>query len=88
MRQDVSKVYIGAKFTYQEMMEEEAVPWISYYPKELHRMDAFGGGQNRELIHASEYAGRNFGIPFSPYLTTEEQDVVIGTICKACGQQL
>ena len=69
-------------------LEEEAVPWISYYPKELHRMDAFGGGQNREMIHASEYAGRNFGIPFSPYLTTEEQDVVIGTICKACGQQL
>ena len=25
--QDVSKVYIGAKFTYQEMMEEEAVPF-------------------------------------------------------------
>ena len=54
----------------------------------MHRMDAFGGGQNRDLIHASEYAGRNFGIPFSTYLTTEEQDVVIGTICKACGQQL
>ena len=64
-------------------LEEAAIPWISYYPKELHRMEAFGGGWNREFIHASAYAGRNFGIPFSPYLTMEEQDTVINIIRKA-----
>ena len=35
------------------------------------------------LPHAAHYATCNFGLPFSPYLTEEDQDLVIRTVLSA-----
>lgn len=63
-----------------EVMKKRDIPSLLYYPKEMHRMDAFHMDNNEEFPNAARYANCNFGIPFSPYLTEEEQDMVIHTI--------
>lgn len=66
-----------------ETMKIAEVPSLLYYPKEMHRMDAFHLNSMEQFPNASRYARCNFGIPFSPYLTDEEQDMVIHTIKSA-----
>lgn len=59
------------------------IPSLLYYPKEMHRMDAFHLGEAGDFKNAARYANCNFGIPFSPYVTEEEQELVISTIRNA-----
>lgn len=66
-----------------ETLKQADIPSILYYPKELHNMDAFNLNNNEEFPETSKYAHRNFGIPFSPYITEDEQDKVIDVIIKA-----
>ena len=61
-------------------MKAEDIPSLLYYPKTLHRMDAFHLAASDEYPNADHYAECNFGVPFSPYLEKEEQDLVIKTI--------
>lgn len=56
------------------------IPTLLYYPKEMHRMDAFHLGDVGGFENTTRYANCNFGIPFSPYVTEEEQELVISTI--------
>ena len=64
-------------------MKSSEVPSLLYYPKTLHRMDAFHLAQLDDYPNADHYAECNFGVPFSPYLEKEEQDLVIKTILSA-----
>lgn len=64
-------------------MKTADIPSLLYYPKTLHRMDAFGLAPSDEYPNADHYAECNFGVPFSPYLKKEEQDSVIKTILSA-----
>ncbi|MGM9929608.1 MAG: DegT/DnrJ/EryC1/StrS family aminotransferase [Bacillus sp. (in: firmicutes)] len=64
-------------------MKEAGIPSLLYYPKELHRMDAFDYDLKEEYTNATKYAKCNFGVPFSPYLTEKEQDLVIQTVKSA-----
>ena len=66
-----------------ETMKTAGIPSLLYYPKEMHRMDAFGIGRNEDYDNTSKYAQCNFGVPFSPYLTEEEQSLVIQVIKSA-----
>ena len=61
-------------------MKAADIPSLLYYPKTLHRMDAFHLAASDEFPNADHYAECNFGVPFSPYLEKEEQDLVIKTI--------
>ncbi len=61
-------------------MKAADIPSLLYYPKALHRMDAFRLSPSVAYPNADRYAECNFGVPFSPYLTNEEQDLVIKTI--------
>ena len=61
-------------------MKVADIPSLLYYPKTLHRMDAFHFAASDVFPNADHYAECNFGVPFSPYLETEEQDLVIKTI--------
>ncbi len=61
-------------------MKAAEIPSLLYYPKALHRMDAFRLLSSDAYLHADHYAECNFGVPFSPYLTDEEQNLVIKTI--------
>lgn len=70
----------------REFLESEGIPSIVYYPNPLHAMKVF---ENRpecrgaELFENTiEYAGRTFSIPFSAYLTEENQDRVIDVLLR------
>ncbi len=64
-------------------MKAAEIPSLLYYPKTLHRMDAFHLAPSNQYPNADHYAECNFGVPFSPYLEKEEQDLVINTVLSA-----
>ena len=64
-------------------MKKVGVPSLVYYPKPLHQMKAFGGHVAQSFPNAEHYARCNFGIPFSPYITEEEQDEVVSAVLAA-----
>lgn len=66
-----------------EKLKSAEIPSLIYYPKELHMMDAFELDKSEIYENATNYAHCNFGIPFSPYLSDEEQELVINTIKSA-----
>lgn len=66
-----------------DALKNAKIPSLLYYPKELHMMDAFITDKTEVYPNATKYAHCNFGIPFSPYLTEEEQNFVISVIKKA-----
>lgn len=59
------------------------IPSLIYYPTPLHVLDAFAPYPAEELPNAAHYARCNFGVPFSPYLTRDDQDAVIRTVRNA-----
>ncbi len=60
-------------------LKNAGIPTLAYYPVPLHEMGVFGEtyGASDEFPNATSYARRTFSIPFSAYLTEEEQDHVI-----------
>ena len=64
-------------------MKAANVPSLIYYPTPLHVLDAFAPYPEEDLPNAARYAACNFGLPFSPYLTEEDQDTVIRTVLAA-----
>lgn len=66
-----------------DVMAAAKVPSLIYYPTPLHILDAFAPYPAEEIPHAAHYARCNFGVPFSPYLTEEDQDTVIRTVLSA-----
>lgn len=63
-------------------MEAAGVPSLVYYPKPLHRMGAFErfGCAGRSFPVAESYAERNFGLPFSAFLSEPDQDSVVSAV--------
>lgn len=66
-----------------DSMKRSGVPSLIYYPKPLHQMKAFDVGAGAAFPNAEHYAECNFGIPFSPYITEEEQDEVISVVLSS-----
>lgn len=64
-----------------EALGRRGVPSLVYYPKPLHVMAAFGPARG-SFPAASDYADRNLGLPFSPFLTHEDQDKVIEAVIE------
>lgn len=64
-------------------MKAANVPSLIYYPTPLHVLDAFAPYPAEDIPNAAHYACCNFGVPFSPYLTEEDQDTVIRTVLSA-----
>lgn len=65
-----------------DAMAAANIPSLIYYPTPLHVLDAFAPYPAEELPNAAHYARCNFGVPFSPYLTREDQDAVIRTVLE------
>lgn len=63
-------------------LQEKGIPTIVYYPNPMHRMkvfaDCFMGDERFENTIA--YADRTFSVPFSAYLTREDQERVIDAL--------
>ncbi len=67
-----------------DAMKAASVPSLIYYPHVLHELDAFSPYEgDGDLPNAKRYAECNFGLPFSPYLTKEDQQKVIDTVLMA-----
>lgn len=64
----------------KEELQEKGIPSLIYYPTQLHSLEAFSCNKIEEIECAKNYAECNLGLPFSPYLSQEEQDLVISTI--------
>ncbi|GFI44952.1 UDP-2-acetamido-2-deoxy-3-oxo-D-glucuronate aminotransferase [Lachnospiraceae bacterium] len=60
----------------------KGIPTIYYYPNPLHKLPVFCkyGYDDKDFPNTISYAERAIGIPFSPYLTEEEQGNVIRAI--------
>lgn len=64
------------------LLKENNIPTIVYYPNPMHKMKVFEGCFMGEetLKNTSDYADRTFSVPFSAYLTEEDQDKVISVL--------
>lgn len=60
-------------------LKENGIPTILYYPTPMHKLPVFEGINVYEESYENTnwYADHSFGIPFSPYITTKEQQTVI-----------
>lgn len=94
----VAENYVSAYAQYVVMAENEeqrdiirrkmqqcGIPSLLYYPCPMHNMPVFQGietyGMNYD--HTIRYSETSFGIPFSPYITREEQEQVVKAIIAA-----
>ena len=67
-----------------QAMKEAEIPSLIYYPNVLHSLEAFAPyPEETDMRNAQRYASCNFGLPFSPYLSLEDQQRVIETVLKA-----
>lgn len=60
-------------------LQEEGIPAIVYYPNPMHRMKVFAGcfTGDENFENTVNYADRTFSVPFSAYLTKEDQEKII-----------
>lgn len=67
------------------VLKEHDIPTLIYYPVPLHRMKVFEGCfmGDETFENTIAYADRTFSLPFSAYLTEEDQQKVIDVVCSA-----
>ena len=65
-------------------LKEDGIPVAVYYPKPLHLQDAFVdlGYKFGDFPISEDVAAKIFSIPFHPYLSHQDQDLVIDSIKK------
>lgn len=61
-------------------LKDRSIPSLIYYPNVLHTLEVFEPYGEVINSNSKEYAERNLGLPFSPYLREEDQDLIITTI--------
>ncbi len=63
----------------QDTLSKNGIPTIRYYPTPMHELPVFKGVNTYEETYdiSEKYAKCSFGIPFSPYISKEEQKQVI-----------
>lgn len=66
------------------ILKENDIPSIIYYPNPLHSMKVFENCiiGNESFKNTIDYAERTFSIPFSAYVTKEEQEKIIEVLKK------
>ncbi len=70
------------------VLKENGIPSLVYYPVPLHQMKVFEGCFMGEetFAHTIDYAQRTFSLPFSAYLTKEDQERIIEAVSAAASQ--
>lgn len=65
-------------------LQEQGIPTIIYYPNPMHKMKVFADCFTGEETFANtvSYADRTFSIPFSAYLTEDDQERIIEALLK------
>lgn len=64
-------------------MSDAGIPSLIYYPNCLHAMKAFEACNDESYPVAQDYAARNFGLPFSAFLTAEDAERVCAVVAGA-----
>ena len=83
MNTDQTRNHLRCTDRILDVMKKAQVPSLIYYPNVLHRLDAFAPYPEESHPNAEHYAQCNFGLPFSPYLTEEDQKRVIDVVLSA-----
>lgn len=66
-----------------QQMKENGIPSLVYYPNPLHSLVTFQDViefNRADFRNTEKYARCNLGLPFSPYLSEEDQSAVIETV--------
>ena len=65
-------------------LTEKQIPNMVYYPKPQHALPVFRDEPRygEEFRNANDYCDRTFSLPMSPYLTEEDQKLVIETVLE------
>ena len=64
-------------------LKEKNIPIMVYYRNPMHCEKVFKNNKLYvELPHSEDYMKRAFSIPFNPYMTNKEQDIVIEELLK------
>lgn len=63
----------------RQYLHNQGIPTIVYYPNPLHTLPVFADAEcyGEDFPAADAYGKRNVGLPFSPYMSDEEQERVI-----------
>lgn len=64
------------------LLKDKNIPSLLYYPVPMHMLPVFEGinGYGEKFVNTVSYSNEHFGIPFSPYISKEDQDLVINTL--------
>ncbi len=66
-------------------LSEKNIPNMVYYPTPQHKLKVYEGNpySNIDFKNSNNYCDTTFSLPMHPYLTDEEQDVIIKTVLEA-----
>ena len=97
----IPSVYVGCKSSYAQyvvlasdiehreqliqILKENEIPTIYYYPTPMHQLPVFGylNASDDDYKNTIQYSNTAFGIPFSPYLAGEDQHKIIDVMAHA-----
>ncbi len=73
----------------KQYLSDNSIPSIVYYPNALHNLPVFRDIEiyGEKLENAVKYGECNLGLPFSPFLSTEDQDKVINVVLRYGGRR-
>lgn len=73
----------------KQYLSDKNIPSIVYYPNALHNLPVFHDIETygEKLDNAVRYGECNLGLPFSPFLSTEDQDKVINAVLSYGGNK-
>ncbi len=72
----------AARDFFQKALKDKDIPTAIYYPKPLHLQTAFKnlGYQPGDFPVSEDYSSRIFSIPMHPYLTHQDQELIVKTL--------
>lgn len=71
----------------QAYLKDKGIPSMVYYPKPMHRQEAFGefGYDDGEFANTVELCDTVLSLPMHPYLSDEDIDAVVGAVKEFLG---
>ncbi|WP_314032902.1 DegT/DnrJ/EryC1/StrS family aminotransferase [Mogibacterium timidum] len=72
----------------QGFLRERSIPSMIYYPKQMHKQEAFDGEKNYEIDYSvtNKLCDTVLSLPIHPYISDEDVDEVVSVIKEFLGQ--
>ena len=68
-----------------EFLSNSGIPTAIHYPKALHKYIPYGSYGNNDLTNSESIADRVISLPFHPYISDGEVDIIFEAITKYVG---